>query len=343
MGKQQSFNEIPTIDIGPLIAGPSDPGYLATVRQLADAAHDVGFMQLVGHELGGRQQRLLEVTRQFFALPEADKMKVYIGNSNNHRGYVPFGEEIMASGQPDTKEAFDLSLDLPAEHPEVLAGTPLLGPNQWPELEGFKDGVMAYYNAAFELGKVIFRAFAVGLGQDPDAFLRYVSVPPSQLRLLHYPPNEAAEDRPGIGEHTDYECFTLLKPTAPGLEVFNTDGQWIPVPYNEDALVLNIGDLLELWTNGYYVATSHRVKKVSQERYAFPLFFTVDYATEIAPLAAFKGNEDARPIISGDHLRAQTMQSFRYQIERLQSGEARLPDGALPYYSLGREAENLSR
>ncbi|WP_242671938.1 isopenicillin N synthase family dioxygenase [Stutzerimonas kirkiae] len=344
MNDQKSFNEIPTLDVAPLIAGPQDPAYSDCVRTLADAAHHVGFAQLIGHGLEGRQARLLDATRRFFALPEAEKMQVYIGNSDNHRGYVPFGEEIMASGIPDTKEAFDLSLDLPPEHPAVKAGTPLLGPNQWPRLEGFRESVMDYYDAVFALGKVIFRAFAVGLGQDPELFLRYVSTPPSQLRLLHYPNNEDAVDRPGIGEHTDYECFTLLKPTAPGLEVFNTDGEWISVPYDPDALVLNIGDLLELWTNGYYVATSHRVRKVRQERYAFPLFFTVDYHTEVAPLEAFKdaaGSDNARAVVSGEHLRAQTMQSFRYMLERLQRGEASLPTDALPYYSLGREAETL--
>ncbi|MBE7374955.1 isopenicillin N synthase family dioxygenase [Pseudomonas lopnurensis] len=339
-----SFKEIPTLDIGPLLAGHTGPDYLKTVRQLADAAHHVGFAQLTGHGLGEKQARLLEVTKRFFALPAEEKMKVYIGKSSNHRGYVPFGEEIMASGQPDTKEAFDLSMDLSVEHPAVLAGTPLIGPNQWPELDGFREAVLDYYDAVFGLGREIFRAFAVGLDQDPELFLRHVTTPPSQLRLLHYPTNEAAVDRPGIGEHTDYECFTLLKPTAPGLEVFSTDGKWIPVPYNPDALVLNIGDLLELWTSGYYVATSHRVRKVKEERYAFPLFFTVDFETVVSPLDSFRkpGSTDKEGLVSGDHLLAQTMQSFRYQLERLERGEIALPDGALPYYSLGREAETLA-
>ena len=128
----------------------------------------------------------------------------------------------------------------------------------------------------------------------------------------------------------------------PSLEVFNTDGEWIPVPYNPEALVLNIGDLLELWTDGYYVATSHRVRKVKQERYAFPLFFTVDYDTVVEPLAQFKREDSNRSISSGEHLLAQTMQSFRYMIERLESGEISLPEGALPYYSLGRESSETS-
>jgi isopenicillin N synthase-like dioxygenase len=345
MNSQAFSAAVPTIDVSALIAGPRAANYMETVRLLADAAHNVGFAQLIGHGLEEKLQGLQDAARRFFALPMEEKMKVYIGNSGNHRGYVPFGEEIMAYGVPDTKEAFDLSLDLPPDHPAVVAGTPLLGPNQWPQLEGFREAVMAYYDAVFALGREIFRAFAVGLGQDPELFLQYVTTPPSQLRLLHYPCNETAVDRPGIGEHTDYECFTLLKPTAPGLEIFSTAGEWVEVPYNPQALVLNIGDLLQLWTNGYYVATSHRVRKVREERYAFPLFFTVDYYTQVRPLEGFRkdGDDAGAGLVSGDHLRAQTMQSFHYLRQRLEKGELELPKDALPYYSLGREADVLAR
>lgn len=333
------FTEIPVLDIEPLLVGPEHPKYKVTVAAMASAAHEVGFMQLVGHGLENLQARLLEVSKEFFALPEKTKREIYIGNSDNHRGYVPFGEEVMASGVPDTKEAFDLSLDLPPDHPAVAAGVPLLGPNQWPQLAGFKEAVTNYYDASFLLGRKIFTAFALGLGLEPEVFLRHVECPPSQLRLLHYPYNCEAQDRPGIGEHTDYECFTLLKPTAPGLEVFSPDGKWIPVPYREDALVLNIGDLLELWTDGHYVATSHRVRKVKEERYSFPMFFTVDYDTEVCPLEHFRKSDEVKVIKSGEHLLAQVMQSFRYQLLRLEKGEASLPKGALPYYSLGREVK----
>ncbi|WP_041524175.1 isopenicillin N synthase family dioxygenase [Gilvimarinus agarilyticus] len=340
---QKIFTEIPVLDVSPLVAGAEHSQYETTVKAMADAAHQVGFMQLVGHGLEELQDQLLQVSQDFFALPDDVKREIYIGNSNNHRGYVPFGEEIMASGMPDTKEAFDLSLDLSAEHPAVLAGVPLLGPNQWPDVQGFKAAVNAYYNAAASLGREIFVAFSIGLGLEPDVFLRHVKYPPSQLRLLHYPYNGNAQDRPGIGEHTDYECFTLLKPTAPGLEVFSAEGTWIPVPYRDDALVLNIGDLLELWTNGYYVATSHRVKQVKEERYSFPMFFTVDYETVISPLENFRNGEKVKTVNSGEHLLAQVMQSFRYQMRRMEAGEAELPGGALPYYSLGREAKSIQK
>ena len=146
----------------------------------------------------------------------------------------------------------------------------------------------AYYDAVLEVGQRLLWAFAVALGEDPDVFSRHATKTPSQLRLVHYPYNPDAEDGQGIGAHTDYECFTLLKPTAPGLEVLNGAGEWIDVPPVPGTFVVNIGDMLELWTNGAFVATSHRVRKVAEERYSFPLFFNVDYDTEVEAAAAVR-------------------------------------------------------
>ncbi|MCP5775935.1 isopenicillin N synthase family oxygenase, partial [Klebsiella pneumoniae] len=77
---------------------------------------------------------------------------------------------------------------------------------------------------------------------------------PSQLRLIHYPYNPEVQDAEGIGAHTDYECFTLLLPTAPGLQVLNKTGEWIDIPLIENTLVMNIGDMMEILSNGKYLA-----------------------------------------------------------------------------------------
>jgi isopenicillin N synthase-like dioxygenase len=138
------------------------------------------------------------------------------------RGYVPEGEEGF-SGVSDAKEAYDCSRDLPEDDPDYLAGNPLLGPNQWPALPGFSDAVNAYYDATFELGRALLRGFALALDQPADRFDAVLTKPPSQLRLIHYAHDHYAHDpqatdRPGIGAHTDYEMFTLLRSTAPGLD-----------------------------------------------------------------------------------------------------------------------------
>ncbi|GAA1715019.1 MULTISPECIES: isopenicillin N synthase family dioxygenase [Dietzia] len=331
------FESIPVIDVSTL-ADPRGPS-AECVDRLGEAARGVGFLLIVNHGVADETFRAMhEAAQRFFAQPDSVKREVYIGNSTNHRGYVPIGEEVFAGATPDLKEAYDLSIDLPADHPEYLAGNPLLGPNQWPDLPGFREAVTTYYDEVFALGSRLLAAFARYLDLDPATFLGSVTQPPSQLRLIHYPYNPDAEDRPGIGAHTDYEALTLLKPTAPGLEVMNGRGEWIEVPYREDAIVVNIGDLLEVWTNGAFVATSHRVRKISRERYSYPLFFTVDYDTMVAPLT-FPGSNDStyEPLHAGEHLFAQTAQSFAYLRRRIADGDLALPEGARPLYSLGRE------
>jgi isopenicillin N synthase-like dioxygenase len=340
MSDPANFSSIPVVDISKLHNGTR-----AEQQQVADelgkAARNVGFVYITG---GGIDEALfdgvLDAAKRFFALSHEDKMKVYIGNSKCHRGYVPEGEEVFSSGSKDKKEAYDLSIDLPANDPDYVAGNPLLGPNQWPNLPGFAEAVDDYYTAVFKLGHVLLRGFAMAIGEEPEYFDRYVTKPPSQLRLIHYPFDSSAEDRPGIGAHTDYECFTLLRSTAPGLEVMNGAGEWIDAPPMPGAYVVNIGDLMEVWTNGEFPATSHRVRKVSEERYSFPLFFNADYDTLVAPLPKFATGEIStlKPVKAGDHLFAQTMQSFTYLKERRARGEIVLPEGSAPLSSFGQEA-----
>lgn len=149
----------------------------------------------------------------------------------------------------------------------------------------------------------------------------------------------------GIGAHTDYECFALLHSPSPGLEVLNGAGEWIDAPPVPGAFIVNIGDLLELWTNGTFVATSHRVRRVKEERYSFPLFFAVDYYTMVAPMARFvkPGQATRPPLIAGEHLFAQTAQSFTYLKERMARGEVSLPDGAQALASFGQQARFVSK
>jgi isopenicillin N synthase-like dioxygenase len=94
------------------------------------------------------------------------------------------------------------------------------------------------------------------------------------------------------------------------------------------AYVVNVGDMLEILTNGAFVATSHRVRKVSAERYSFPLFFCLDHDTRIEPLPRFVSPENpARAsLVAGEHLYAQTMQTFTYLKERLAQGQIALPE-----------------
>ncbi len=340
MRRLSDFSQLPLVDISGLRNGDA-AAQLAVARQLGKAAREVGFLYVTGH--GVAPARFIELQRaaaDFFALPLAEKMAVYIGHSRNHRGYVPEGEEVYAGGTKDRKEAYDLSFELPADDPDYLAGNPLLGPNQWPSLPGFREAISAYYNEVLAVGKDLLRGFALAIDEPPENFCSHVNRPPSQLRLVHYPFDPADPDAVGIGGHTDYECFTLLHASAPGLEVLNGAGDWIAAPPVPGAFVVNIGDMLELWTNGEFIATTHRVQKIAEERYSFPLFFNVDYHTRIAPLPRLvrEGEPVRAPLVAGEHLFAQTSQSFGYLKARLASGELTLPEGSVGLSSFGQAA-----
>jgi len=332
------FAEVPVIDVSGL-RGDDPDEHARVAQELGRAAREVGFLYVTGTGVDPALfADLLRVTRAFFALPVDVKMRTWIGLSSNHRGYVPVGEEVFAGGTVDLKEAFDLGRDLPANDPDYLAGR-MLGPNQWPDVPDFADACTCWYEAVIALGRDLLHGFALALGEAPDAFDEHVTKPPSQLRLLHYPYDATARDAVGAGAHTDYECFTLLKPTAPGLEVLNAAGEWVDVPPLPDAFIVNVGDVLETWTNGRFVATTHRVRKVTQERWSFPLFFNVDHDTLVAPLPQFvePGAASHPPLVAGAHLFAQTAQSFGYLRERIASGQLVLPDGSLGLSSFGRQ------
>jgi isopenicillin N synthase-like dioxygenase len=336
----RTFTEIPVVDVSGLLHGDAAQ-QRAVAAELGRAAREVGFLYITGTDVDqALYDGLLRATKEFFTQPTEAKMAVYIGRSRNHRGYVPPGEEVLGGQTRDLKEAYDLALDLPADDPDWLAGNPLLGPNAWPALPGFAEAVTPYYDAVMALGRALLRGFAMALGEDPTFFDGFVRKPPSQLRLIHYPHDANAEDVVGLGAHTDYECFTLLRSTSPGLEVLNGEGTWIDAPPRAGAFVLNIGDLLETWTNGQFVATSHRVRKVTEERWSFPLFFNVDYDTVVAALPQFvrDGDTPRRPLVAGEHLFAQTAQTFGYLKRRLEAGELSLAEDALGLSSFGQVA-----
>ncbi|MEH6675581.1 isopenicillin N synthase family dioxygenase [Phenylobacterium sp.] len=314
------FDSIPVIDITGLSA-PDLTARRAVAEQMGAAAREVGFLYVSGHGLDERLfENVLAAAKAFFAQPMDAKMASYIGGSENHSGYVPEGEEVFPGGTIDRKEAYDLNLDLPG----AAAEAPMLGANLWPDQPGFREAASAYYAAVSELAQRLFRGFALALDLPEDHFEPYRRRPPSQLRMIHYPYDPMAEDREGIGAHTDYEFFTVLRGTAPGLEVRNGAGDWIDAPPRPGCYVINIGDMLEAWTNGEFTATSHRVRKVAEERYSFPFFATCDFDTVVEPDPRFISVE--RParygrLVSGEHLFAQTALTFAYLKARRARGE----------------------
>lgn len=316
---------LPIVDISDL-ASTNIEKRLSVANLIDQACRQSGFLYIKSSQFDHTLfTQLLAVAKQYFAQEEAIKMQHYIGNSQNHSGYVPVGEEQFGPNSYDIKEAYDINVDYFGEDER----RPLVGKNQWPDSLEFKYTVQQYYQHIRQIGHQLFSALVLALGLPETYFDEHLTLAPSQLRLIHYPYNPSAQDSLGIGSHTDYEFFTLLLPTAPGLQVLSKNGEWVDVPLIDNTLVMNIGDMMQVISNGRYIATKHRVKKVQEERYAFPFFFSCNYDFMVKPLV---DTEDPKyPAIKcGEHLFKQTAQSFNYLKKRLKTGELVLSNDHTP-------------
>ena len=295
------FDAIPVIDIADLndIDGAKR---MAVAVQIREACERVGFFYVRNH--GVRDELLAAVygaAREFFALPAEEKLRVDITKSNRHRGYCAMGvlqADINHPDAVDRQEAYEVSLELPETDADYLAGNPMYGPNLWPARPAaFRIQTTAYVEEMVRLGTRLFQGFALALGLPEHWFDDKVEKPMGQLRVIRYPPQEPGPIDPkmiGIGAHTDYECFTILSQTAPGLQVRNALGHWLAAPPIDGALLINVGDCMERWTNGQFRSTLHRVVNQSgAERYSLVFFHGASYHTVIECLPVCLG--EGRP------------------------------------------------
>ena len=308
------FNDIPSIDLSPL-HDPSEAG----LRQVANAIHtaysQVGFAYLTHH---GIPQPLIDAlftaSQQFHALPRNDKMQIEINPF--HRGFIPINTSTVQTSsvanvkRPNQSESFMMMHDLPDDDPDVLAGAPLAGPNQWPpSLPSFRPAVLAYNDAMVALGRKLVRAISVALGGGPHDLDPYFERPTTFLRLLSYPeqPAQTPEDLFGAAPHTDYGFITILaQDDAGGLQVRNVAGEWVDAPYRPGTFVMNSADILHRWSNGRFISTPHRViNRSGRTRFSNPFFFDPDMHATITPLPTCVGAENppAYPaVVFGDYL-----------------------------------------
>jgi isopenicillin N synthase-like dioxygenase len=177
--------------------------------------------------------------------------------------------------------------------------------------------VSEYYSQISALGRLVCSCLEAHLGLSPGAMTDNMSKPISQLRLLHYVrQNETSDHRSvNMGAHTDYECLTLLHTRNSGLQVMTQNDRWIDVPVDPSVYVVNIGDMLEAWSNGILRSTPHRVLNLSPERFSLPYFVAANYETTIAPFAKLVSSDRPakyQPFMAGAHLERMLVRDFPY-------------------------------
>ena len=302
--KQIAFSEIPVIDIENLVNGTDAEG---VSRKIGKVCEEVGFFYVKNH---GVPQELIDrvyrATKEFFELPQEIKDRLHVAKSGpTLRGYIPpYGENADPKKTRDLKEVFDYGV-----HEEKVS--PFFGPNPMPteeELPGFKEACEEYHDAMMALARKLVSAFAISLDLPADYFEKMQQHPITIQRLLHYPSQqgEVTEAEIGIGAHTDYGFLTILSQDAVGgLQVRNSEGEWISAPPIEGAFVINIGDLVQTMTNGRYSSTLHRVINTSGvARYSIPFFIDLDYTAvvDVVPTCKDENNpSETAPFTCGEY------------------------------------------
>jgi len=275
VGDLELQSTIPLLDLGRFEAGPTErKRFLADLRH---AAREVGFFYVTGHGIAPElQSDVLHLTRRFFALPLPDKCAIDIANSPHFRGYTRVAWE-RTRGREDWREQLDLGAE--ESSPSMEDGAPvwmrLHGPNQWPaRLPELRGIVLAWQACASAALVRLLRMFALALAEDETALEPLCGEAPYiRTKLLHYPGRQSTDADQGVGAHKDAGLLSLLLQDAePGLEV-RTERGWINVAPRAATLVVNIGELLELASDGYLRATLHRVMTPPADRERFSAAF----------------------------------------------------------------------
>ena len=280
----RAIHAVPVIDVSEL-AGEIH-GDLTSVRQIADACRKWGFFQVINHGIHNDVfEHVWEQTWAFFALPAEQKEKV-LRTRENPWGYY---NNELTKNRRDKKEVFDYTTD----GVDTVYGAE----NRWPGFDRrFRPSLEAYRDACAAVSLRLLQAMSAGLGLDPE-FLNPLFDPEHTgfVRLNYYPVDDPLEGRDdvahlnvaelGIHHHTDAGALTvLLQDSVDGLQVFNS-GLWYDVPPITGALVINTGDMMQVWSNDHYRAPIHRVLAMeATDRYSIPFFFNPSADATICPV-----------------------------------------------------------
>ena len=287
ISRRLDFSEIPIINVAPLIDENSEEADLnSVVNEIRKACTDIGFFYIFNH---GIEQDLIDSVvdegKKFFCRPMEEKLDLVIGPEV--RGYLPLyyrsyeGEDRAATSH---QEGFWVGHETP-----VNPGRPLDGPNKWPnEGENLQRVMNLYFSETESLSCSLQKGFARALGLEEGFFHDCFKKPSTRLKINHYPAQEddISESNLGVVPHSDSGGFTILwQDQEGGLEIQSKSGEWVSAPPIAGTFVINIGNIMQYWSNGLFSSTPHRVvNRSGRDRYSIPLFVNPDQDAVIRTL-----------------------------------------------------------
>jgi isopenicillin N synthase-like dioxygenase len=266
----------------------SDTEHRSFASSLVRTCHEIGFFYLCDHGAELSAEGVLEASKEFFARPLEEKLEICYTKSPSFRGYMYEGCENTA-GRTDKREQIEFGVEGLYDRDAAVFYERLVGPNQFPRDSTLREEVNEFHRRMDALSRRVMSYIALGLGLEQDYFeSTFGDVPNVQMKICRYPPT-GSSDEFGVGEHSDTGYLSLLvqdKDVA-GLQVKVND-TWIDAPPIAGSLVVNLGEMLQLCTQGYLLATPHRVRNTaaSRSRYSIPYFWNprLDYSVELIDL-----------------------------------------------------------
>lgn len=324
-------SSLPVLDLSRWKVGPAERAALA--RELDAAASEVGFFQIVGHDVSAEVVAAARTaTSDYFDLPLAAKLPHRPASAEINRGFAAKGSESLAyslgdevaARPPDLFEAFNVGEEeWPVDDPACAARAhDLFAPNVWPDgPASFRPAVLAYFIAVKDLAWRFADVVAAALGQADGFFADKVDHSTNLLRIIDYQTAagdpDPVERQVGMGAHSDYGLFTILyADPVPGLQVMGREGTWYDASPLPGAFVVNIGDLMAQWTNDRWRSTLHRVLPPARpdagvnRRRSMAFFFDGNWDLVVAPLdTCVTEANPARyaPVQAGEHLMAKLL------------------------------------
>ncbi|CAJ1420817.1 unnamed protein product [Effrenium voratum] len=321
---RQCLSEVPTLNIAPFLEGGSYESRLAVAKQLDAACVDLGCFYLEGHGVPESQVRRLHgVAKEFFTLPASSKEAIAISEGKG-RGYQKLGLNVTKQ-QRDYQEAIDFYAEPAADKVDfrVFSDAAQLeqfagAKNLWPEEPvDFKETFQNYFGKMSKTGNALMEAMSLALGLPQDHFAACTAQSFWGSRVVGYP--SLPPDFPGLscGEHTDYGCWVILcqDETPNALEVKFPDGIWRFAPPRPGKLLVNLGDMLSVWTRGRYKPTEHRVRHTSAGfRTSVVYFHDPNFDAVIHPLDLEPSTDmpDSSPLPYGEYLFSKVRSNFDF-------------------------------
>jgi isopenicillin N synthase-like dioxygenase len=282
---------LPILDISAFLDDPDSADGRRFVDELIATERDIGFCYLVGHGVDpALEARVMELAAMFFALPEPDRLEIVNTNTPHFRGYTRLGQE-HTNGTSDWRDQIDIGpeRDAPELGPDAPPWLRLRGPNQWPSAVPEMQGVVtAWMDEMAQVGRAVLSALALGLGLPAEHFEPVVTPDPEVLvKIIRYPAQDVVSDTgQGVGLHHDSGLLSfIMQDDLGGLQVQSGDGlvDATPMP---GAYVLNLGEMLQVATDGFLRATKHRVVSPppGRQRISVAYFFNPCMESRLDPI-----------------------------------------------------------